>query len=76
MACAFQHVAILTVKSRIVNPNFHHQCADQGAPVTPPAVLPARAPPQAELEFGPADGPADQAVWPEIDQTGGQDGWD
>jgi hypothetical protein len=47
-----------------------------GEPVTPPAVLPARAPPQAELEFGPADGPADQAAWPEIDQTGGQDGWD
>ena len=47
-----------------------------GEPVTPPAVLPARAPPQAELEFEPADGSADQTPWPEIDQTGGQDGWD
>ena len=45
-------------------------------PVTPPAVLPARAPPQAELGFEPADGPADQAAWPEIDQTGGQDSRD
>jgi hypothetical protein len=38
-------------------------------------VLPARAPPQAELEFEPADGPAGPTPWPEIDQTGGQDGW-
>jgi len=45
-------------------------------PVTPPAVLPARAPPQAELGFEPADRPAAQAAWPEIDQTGGQDSRD
>jgi hypothetical protein len=47
-----------------------------GEPVTPPAVLPARAPPQAELGFEPADRPAAQTAWPEIDQTGGQDSWD
>jgi hypothetical protein len=47
-----------------------------GEPVTPPAVLPARAPPQAEIRFEPADLPADQAAWPEVDQTGGQDSWD
>jgi hypothetical protein len=41
-----------------------------------PAVLPARAPPQAELGFEPADRSAAQKPWPEIDQTGGQDGWD
>jgi len=34
------------------------------------------APPQAEMGFEPADTPADQTAWPEIDQTGGQDGWD
>jgi hypothetical protein len=43
-----------------------------GDPTTPPAVLPTRAPPQAELEFEPADLPAAQAPWPEVDQTGGQ----
>ena len=47
-----------------------------GEPATPPAVLPARAPPQAELGFEPADRPAAQTAWPEIDQTGGQDSWD
>jgi len=47
-----------------------------GEPVTPPPVLPARAPPQAELSFAQVD-PADGAeAWPEIDQTGGQDSWD
>jgi len=45
-------------------------------PVTPPAVLPARAPPQAELEFEPANPSAGPTPWPEVDQTGGQDGWD
>jgi hypothetical protein len=47
-----------------------------GEPVTPPAVLPARAPPQAELEFEPADPSAGPTAWPEIDQTGGQESWD
>jgi hypothetical protein len=47
-----------------------------GEPVTPPVVLPARAPPQAELGFEPADPPVGRAAWPEIDQTGGQDSWD
>jgi hypothetical protein len=47
-----------------------------GEPVTSPSVLPARVPPQAELGFEPADRPAAQTVWPEIDQTGGQDSWD
>jgi hypothetical protein len=47
-----------------------------GEPVTPAAVLPARAPPQAELGFEPADRQAAQTAWPEVDQTGGQDSWD
>lgn len=47
-----------------------------GEPVMPPAVLPARAPPQAELGFAPPDPPAARNAWPEIDQTGGQDSWD
>jgi hypothetical protein len=51
-----------------------HQCTGChiGDPHTPPAVLPARAPPQAELGFEPADLPAAQTPWPEVDQTGGQ----
>jgi hypothetical protein len=47
-----------------------------GEPVTPPVVLPARAPPQVELGFEPSDTPSAQTAWPEIDQTGGQDSWD
>ena len=47
-----------------------------GEPITPPAVLPARAPPQAELGLELVDSPAGQTAWPEIDQTGGQDTWD
>jgi len=47
-----------------------------GEPSTPPAVLPARAPPQAELWFEPPDQTAAQTAWPEIDQTGGRDSWD
>jgi len=47
-----------------------------GEPVTPPAVLPARAPPQAELGFEPAERPAAQTAWLELDQTGGRDSWD
>jgi hypothetical protein len=38
-------------------------------------VLPARAPPQAELGLESPDQPAAQTAWPEIDQTGGQDSW-
>ena len=47
-----------------------------GEPATSPVVLPARAPPQAQLGFEPSDTPAAQTTWPEIDQTGGQDSWD
>ena len=47
-----------------------------GEPTTPPAVLPARAPPQTELGFELVDLPDVQTAWPEIDQTGGQDSWD
>jgi hypothetical protein len=47
-----------------------------GEPVTPPAVMPARALPQAELGFESADRPAAQTAWPEIAQTGSQDSWD
>jgi hypothetical protein len=47
-----------------------------GEPTTPPAVLPPRAPPQAELGFELGDSPAGETAWPEIDQTGGQDSWE
>jgi hypothetical protein len=46
-----------------------------GEPTQPPEVLPARAPPQAEMDFAQGGGLGD---WPEMDQTagGGDDGWD
>lgn len=47
-----------------------------GEPATPPAVLPARAPPQAELSFVQVDPAGGAEAWLEIDQTGGQDSWD
>ena len=37
-----------------------------GEPTTPPAVLPARAPPQAEMDFDQVGGAGE---WPEMDQT-------
>jgi len=37
----------------------------------PPAVLPARAPPQAELDFTQVTGPDE---WPEMDQSAGARG--
>ena len=37
-----------------------------GEPTEPPAILPARSPPQGELGFAPADPPD---PWPEMDQT-------
>ena len=39
-------------------------------PTTPPAVRPARSPPQAEMDFDQAAGPSE---WPEMDQTVGSD---
>jgi hypothetical protein len=44
-----------------------------GEPTAPPAVLPARAPPQAELGFAVVDQTAGDGDWPEIAQTGGAD---
>jgi hypothetical protein len=46
-----------------------------GEPTQAPEVLPARAPPQSEMEFSPEQAPDD---WPEMDQTQGVDGvgWD
>jgi hypothetical protein len=46
-----------------------------GEPTQPPEVLPARAPPQAEMDFAQGTGLGD---WPEMDQTAGRggDGWD
>ncbi len=37
-----------------------------GEPPEPPAILPARPPPQGELEFGQVGG---GDLWPEMDQT-------
>ena len=44
-------------------------------PTMPPAVAPARSPPQAEIEFDQTGGADD---WPELDQTAGATGstWD
>ena len=48
-----------------------------GEPTEAPPVLPARSPPQGELEFAQADASSGVDVWPEIDQTaGGADGWE
>jgi hypothetical protein len=45
-----------------------------GEPTRPPAVRPARPPPQGEFQFDQTLGPDD---WPEMDQTAGLgDGWD
>jgi hypothetical protein len=46
-----------------------------GEPTEPPQMLPARAPPQAEMDF---DQGVDSGDWPEMDQTvgGRDDGWD
>lgn len=42
-----------------------------GEPTQPPAVLPARSPPQGEFGFDQAPATTD---WPEMDQTAGQGG--
>ena len=39
-----------------------------GEPTIAPEILPARAPPQAEMDFGQSAG---QEEWPDIDQTAG-----
>jgi len=46
-----------------------------GEPTEPPAILPARSPPQTELEFDQGGGHDD---WPEMDQSQGTSGdsWD
>jgi hypothetical protein len=40
-----------------------------GEPTEPPAILPARSPPQGELDFARALPVAPVALWPEVDQT-------
>ena len=40
-----------------------------GEPVLAPMVLPARAPPQVEMDFDPGGGGPE--VWPDMDQTAG-----
>jgi len=40
-----------------------------GEPTTPPMILPARSPPQAEMDF---DQVAGSAEWPEMDQAAGE----
>ena len=48
-----------------------------GEPTTPPVVMPARALPQAEMDFGQVDQMTGDE-WPEMDQTAGDDDdtWD
>ncbi len=45
-----------------------------GEPVAAPSVLPARSPPQAELEFDQVNQTVGQDAWPEMDQTANDDG--
>ena len=40
-----------------------------GEPTAAPEVLPARGPPQSEIQFNQATGPDD---WPDMDQTTGE----
>ena len=49
-----------------------------GEPTTAPALLPARAPPQTELDFDQVDQRTGSDEWPEMDQTAGADDhtWD
>ena len=49
-----------------------------GEPVEAPAVLPARAPPQAEIQFDQAVQTGGDQPWPEMDQTAdlGDDTWE
>ena len=49
-----------------------------GEPTTPPALLPARAPPQTVMDFDQVDQRTGGDEWPEMDQTagGGDDTWD
>ena len=42
-----------------------------GEPVEPPAILPARSPPQEEIQFDQATGTDE---WPDMDQTAGAGG--
>jgi len=42
-----------------------------GEPIAAPAILPARAPPQAEMDF---DQVAGSDEWPDMDQTAGKGG--
>ena len=42
--------------------------AHMGEPTEPPAILPARAPPQVEMDFSQVD-PGNE--WPDMDQTAG-----
>jgi hypothetical protein len=42
-----------------------------GEPVEPPAILPARSPPQGEIQFNQT---ASTDEWPEMDQTTGEGG--
>jgi len=47
---------------------IEHILTHVGEPTEPPAVLPARAPPQLELGF---DEDPSAETWPDMDQTGG-----
>jgi len=44
-----------------------------GEPTAPPVILPARSPPQAEMDFDQAVG---REEWPEVDQTAGVGAWE
>ena len=56
-------------------PQVERILAHLGEPAQPPAVLPARSPPQQELGFDQSPATAD---WPDMDQPAGQGagGWE
>ena len=53
-----------------VDGEAHPLSSDEGEPTEAPAVLPARSPPQGELEFVVVDQTGSRDDWPEIDQSG------
>jgi hypothetical protein len=65
---------MLIIAFVLERPVIERILAHIGEPTRPPAVLPARLPPQGEFQFDQTRGPDD---WPEMDQTLGlTDGWD
>jgi hypothetical protein len=62
------------IASALDAPTIERILAPIGEPTQPPAVLPARSPPQGEFGFDQTPATTD---WPELDQRAGHaDGWE